>query len=66
MVNKNRGLGERVTFMTDKNQREWLSQESETTGAPLGEIIRRAIDDYIAKKKNEQRPKFIQIPSRLA
>ena len=43
MTNKDKGLNQRVTFMTDKSQRDWLAQQSAVSGAPLGEIIRRAI-----------------------
>ena len=53
-MNKDKGLDQRVTFMTDKSQREWLAQQSATSGAPLGEIIRRAISMYqqsFGKKK---------------
>ena len=46
MANRDKGLNERVTFMTDKAQREWLDKQVAETGAPLGEIIRRAIELY--------------------
>jgi hypothetical protein len=54
-VNKDRGLDQRVTFMTDKVQRAWLAKQSEITGAPLGVLIRRAIAAYMQiqnKKKS--------------
>lgn len=47
MVNRDKGLNQRVTFMTDKNQRDWLARQSAVSGAPLGEIIRRAINAYM-------------------
>jgi hypothetical protein len=47
MVNKDKGLNQRVTFMTDVTQREWLRKKSEESGAPLGELIRRAISSYM-------------------
>jgi hypothetical protein len=54
MVNKNKGLNQRVTFMTDATQREWLTKQSVFTGAPLGEIIRRAIDYYREMKEKRK------------
>jgi hypothetical protein len=53
MVNKDKGLNQRVTFMTDKNQRDWLAQQSAASGAPLGEIIRRAISAYRQAQKKK-------------
>lgn len=46
MAAKDKGQNIRVVFMTDEAQRKWLDEQSEETGAPLGEIIRRAIAAY--------------------
>ena len=43
---KDKGLHERVVFLTDKDQYSWLQAQSESTGAPLAHIIRRAVDEY--------------------
>jgi hypothetical protein len=51
MTNRDKGLHERVTFMTDKAQREWLDKQVRESGAPLGEIIRRAINLYRKTKE---------------
>jgi hypothetical protein len=53
MANRDKGLNERVTFMTDKTQREWLNKQVAETGAPLGEVIRRAINLY---RKTKEKP----------
>lgn len=52
-MNPDKGLNQRVTFMTDKTQREWLAKQSATTGAPLGVIIRRAIAMYMQAQKRK-------------
>jgi hypothetical protein len=41
-----KGQSNRVVFMTDDAQRKWLDEHSAATGAPIGEIIRRAIAAY--------------------
>jgi hypothetical protein len=38
----------RVVFMTDKDQQAWLFWRSAETGAPISEIMRRALAFYIA------------------
>ncbi len=53
MAARDRGLNERIVFLTDKNQREWLQKQSESTGAPVGDIIRRAITTYQAWVKKQ-------------
>ncbi len=43
---KDKGQDQRIVFMTDEAQRKWLDEQSKATGAPMGEIIRRAIAAY--------------------
>ena len=51
---KDKGLDQRVTFMTTAEQRQWLIEQSALTGAPLGEIIRRAIESYRRQQEVKQ------------
>lgn len=44
--NKNKGLQERVVVLMTKDQRGWLQGQSDSTGAPIGDIVRRAVDAY--------------------
>lgn len=48
-VNKDKGLQTRVTFLTTEAEEARLKQYSETTGIPMGVILRRAVDAYLPK-----------------
>jgi hypothetical protein len=48
---RDKGLHERITILVSKTQREWLDKQVAATGAPLGEIIRRAIELYRKAKE---------------
>jgi len=41
---QDKGLNERIVFLTDAGQRKWLEDQSKLTGAPISTLIRRAID----------------------
>lgn len=43
---KDKGLHQRVVFLTDEDQQSWLQAQSESTGAPIANIVRRAVDEY--------------------
>jgi arsenate reductase-like glutaredoxin family protein len=45
---KDKGLQERIIFLTDESQRAWLQAQSEQSGAPVSAIVRRAVDAYRA------------------
>ena len=38
----------RIVFMADKRTSDWLYWRSAETGAPISEIVRRAVAAYIA------------------
>lgn len=38
----------RIVFMTDETTSAWLNWRSAETGAPISEIVRRAVAAYIA------------------
>jgi hypothetical protein len=38
----------RIVFMTDDATQAWLNWRSTETGAPISEIVRRAVSAYIA------------------
>ena len=42
---------QRLVVLTDKAQMESLRRLSKKTGAPIGEIVRRAIDSYLKGQK---------------
>jgi hypothetical protein len=50
---RDKGLQERVVVLVDAEQREWLQAQSESTGAPIGAIIRRAIEAYRLQLKKK-------------
>ena len=57
---RDRGLQQRIVFLTDKDQEAWLHEQSRATRAPLGDILRRAVDAYrqgIERKAAKQQPK---------
>jgi Ribbon-helix-helix domain len=41
----------RTVAYLDRSQREALDRLSEKTGAPIGELVRRAVADYLKKTK---------------
>jgi len=41
----------RTVAYLDRSQREALDRLSEKTGAPIGELVRRAVADYLKKAK---------------
>lgn len=43
----------RVHFVTDAKQWEALERLSEKTGAPVSELLRRAVDAYLLKQNKE-------------
>jgi hypothetical protein len=43
---KDQGLHQRVVFLTDQDQWDWLHALSESTGAPVGVHVRRAVEAY--------------------
>jgi hypothetical protein len=43
---KDKGLHERIVFLAESDLAEWLQRQSEATGAPMGHIIRKAIESY--------------------
>lgn len=45
-VSRDKGLHTRVVFLTDEDQAGWLQAQSESTGAPVANIIRRAVEMY--------------------
>lgn len=51
---KNRDLTERLVVMIDKPLRLALDKEQERSGAPIAEIVRRALQEYLADKKKQQ------------
>lgn len=48
-VIKDKGLQERVTFLTTAAELARLKRHSETTGIPVATIIRRALDAALPK-----------------
>ena len=51
---RDKGLHERIVFLTDRDQQSWLQAQSESTGAPIANIVRRAVEEYrqrLAKTK---------------
>jgi hypothetical protein len=47
----------RTALFIKQSQTEKLQKLSEVTGAPVAELIRRAVDDYLEKRKAEIREK---------
>ena len=43
---KDKGLQSRVVVLMTSDQQAWLQAQSEATGAPVGNIVRRAVEDY--------------------
>ena len=44
----------RMNLYVDSKQKEQLERISEKTGAPVAELIRRAIDAYLKRRKEEE------------
>ena len=44
----------RTVIYVEKQQQEALNKLSETTGASVAELVRRAITDYLAKRKERR------------
>jgi hypothetical protein len=58
---RDRGLQQRIVFLTDKDQQAWLQQHSRDTHEPMGTVLRRAVDAY---RQTVER-KAARKPSRL-
>jgi hypothetical protein len=43
---KDKGLHTRVVVLMSDDQQAWLQAQSESTGAPIANIVRRAVDEY--------------------
>jgi hypothetical protein len=48
---RNQGLTERLVIMIDGKMRKALDTEHEKSGAPIGAIVRRALEAYFKWKK---------------
>jgi len=48
----------RTTICLDEDRRTKLFAESERTGAPMAELIRRAIDLYLEAHKNDPQTEY--------
>lgn len=44
-------MKKKITTWLDQNQLAWLRKVSKETGAPVAELIRRAIDAYMKKAR---------------
>jgi predicted DNA-binding protein len=52
---RDKGLQERIVFLTDADQRQRLQEHSELTGAPIATILRRAVDMYLQSVKSSKK-----------
>lgn len=46
---------QRLVVLTDKKQMESLRVLSKKTGAPIGELVRRAVDSYLKEQKQQDK-----------
>ena len=49
---------ERTTFTITQHQIEWLAEQSEKTGLPKSEIVRRALDEYAEREAAKEERKL--------
>jgi Ribbon-helix-helix domain len=56
---KDKGLHTRVVVLVSDDQQAWLQAQSEATGAPVSNIVRRAVEDYRERltKRKAAKPK---------
>jgi hypothetical protein len=45
-LKRDKGLHERIVVLANKDLYDWLQAQSESTGAPVGAIVRRAVEAY--------------------
>src|SRR5260370_19451263 len=62
---RDRGLQQRIEFLTDRDQQHWLHEHSRATHAPLGDILRRAVEAYrqTIERKAAKQPKPSAMPA---
>jgi hypothetical protein len=53
----------RTSVFLSPSQHEKLTKRSEETGAPMAELIRRAIDDHFGKRGESSRREGVKPPS---
>jgi hypothetical protein len=46
-VSRDKGLHERIVFLTDADQARRIAEYSEVSGVPVAVMLRRAADEYL-------------------